>query len=66
MAVRASVWDNRLPCWRCRGSCRISMRLLPMEPAGPAGQDPPFKFDVTLSPGEELNMVFVEAGQETG
>lgn len=37
-----------------------------MEPAGPAGQDPPFKFDVTLSPGEELNMVFVEAGQETG
>ncbi|QSS66187.1 hypothetical protein I7I51_07040 [Histoplasma capsulatum] len=55
VVVRASVWDNRLP-----------LRLLPMEPAGTAGQDPPFKFDVTLSPGEELNMVFVEAGQETG
>ncbi|PGG98356.1 hypothetical protein GX51_06843 [Blastomyces parvus] len=26
------------------------------------GEDPPFKFDVTLSPGEELNMVFVKAG----
>ncbi|KAL2374834.1 cytochrome P450 alkane hydroxylase [Blastomyces gilchristii SLH14081] len=28
--------------------------------AAPVGQDPPFKFDVTLSPGEELNMVFVK------
>ncbi|EEH38216.1 cytochrome P450 52A11 [Paracoccidioides lutzii Pb01] len=33
--------------------------------APPVGQDPEFKFDVTLSPGQELNMVFVKAGEET-
>ncbi|OJD18980.1 hypothetical protein AJ78_01008 [Emergomyces pasteurianus Ep9510] len=34
--------------------------------AAPVGQDPPFKFDVTLSPGDELNMVFVKASPQSG
>ncbi|PGH06917.1 hypothetical protein AJ79_06390 [Helicocarpus griseus UAMH5409] len=42
---------------------RILQHFCEIEAVGapPVGQDPPFKFDVTLSPQDELNMIFKKA-----